>query len=350
MDVSPSRQDSLTFGLYPTSLREHTRNFTSLQSYIYIVEQTTVAHDGEEARTLLKVGFSNIRTRRGEESGLTRLFSLRTATISLTVHRLYLYEGSPTDSALAHKAEQKLHELLTSEMRPRPERILFTNNNPTEWFFTEDIPKFLHFCDQKVFHDITPHILAGTKFSETSFELINPPRDPKIVGMTRKSRKVQLANHKRNLSPKSQRYAMSLRQARSMDRQRDRQKELRAQERLKRRKLAKNTAFWKDVFVKTPPLQFRDSKMYLNDSGKLPLKKIVDVVYINQPVIVYEPIIKETRRRKFSQEERDTAGGYLSVNEALDMFPKIKQKYRASYDFYKEQNNFEDELDYGDLV
>ena len=106
---------------------------------------------------------------------------------------------------------------------------------------------------------------------------------------------------------------MSLRQARSMDRQRDRQKELRAQERLKRRKLAKNTAFWKDVFVKTPPLQFWDSKMYLNDSGKLPLKKIVDVVYINQPVIVYEPIIKETRRLKFNQEDRDAAGGYLSA-------------------------------------
>ena len=362
MDFNPSKQKTFELALFPPSIREETKNYSTLESFIYIIRKKFNPFEGSEKMNLVKIGYSSIRTRSGDEKGLSRLLGFRTSLISFDVFRFYLYEndqyGSKSnrgDPALAHRVEQKLHEIVSNEFKPKTYRIKFSNGNESEWFHIPDQQrsKFLNFCDRVVFNHIHPNVLTGTEFTKSSFKEISIKREPKIVGVTRidKKRGVKAKQNPRKIDKDSERLAMSLKQAKTMDRQLMRQAKAKQDRKDNRKKLAKTVEFWKDVFVKKQkPLIFHDKKMFAYDKGKYPNKVITDVIFLNQPVVVYEPLIKNTRRTKISEAEREDASGFITIHEALDYFPKIKEKYRESYVYFKEKNHYEDEIDYGEIV
>ena len=99
----------------------------------------------------------------------------------------------------------------------------------------------------------------------------------------------------------------------------------------------------------------RDSPAGLNQAQLCPLVTKHPSRSRTQQVIIWYEINPKSligrggRIRKISQSVKDNAEGYLTVNEALDEFPKLLSKYRANYNWYKDYNHYIDDMDYAEL-
>jgi hypothetical protein len=128
-------------GLHPEDIREETRNWSTLETYVYIIAKTFNPYSDNKDRKLntklhlVKVGFSSMKTRSGAEKLYGRMAGFRTSLISFKVHRFYLYEKDQNinESAEAHLAEKRLHERIGS-LYKKATRIKFDSGNFSEWF------------------------------------------------------------------------------------------------------------------------------------------------------------------------------------------------------------------------
>jgi hypothetical protein len=267
----------------------------------------------------------------------------RTSLISFKVHRFYMYEANIDNNYIqAHKSETMLHKLSVDTFAPKTYRVKFTTNNDSEWFAIEkkDMTKFLNFLDDLVYNRIKPEVLTGTAFTKNTYKEIKIKKDPRLSGFNGKNVK---DNPRIITNEQSQRLARSIKQVQTISAQFDRDAKKRKENDVNKSKLAKDEKYWKDIFMgKT----FYDKKMYYGDKGKFPHKKITGVFYHRQVLIEYEAIDEKLK----TQSQKDKEGGYITVNEMLDNFKDLKKKNKESYEYYKDLNNFEDDIDYAEII
>ena len=377
MDVNVKNTDWFDRALKPGSQRKDWKN---LRSYIYVISREFPPYNDHTNKALtrkmhlVKIGFSSILSDSGSNKGLHRVYGLRTALVSLKLHRIYLYsiynykDGKRnTDAKSAFKAEQMIHDVIEEDFEPKPAifRIKFRNDTDTEWFHIrkEHMQRFLEFLDDNLFNTISPHCVYGTEFFKNKSRPLEIEVEPQYVGVMYDKETKSLKNRDtlRKVAKDMQENARSLRK-----RQKDaeiirRNIDKKEQVMKDRKKYAKNEEFWQKVFMPGDDgLEFTTKKkMWFGDTTweRFPDKKIDGVFYDSgerQVIIWYEINPKSLigrggRVRKISESVKDNAEGYLTVNEALDEFPKLLSKYRANYNWYKDYNHYIDDIDYEEL-
>ena len=326
-----------------------------IDSYVYIVQKKFRPVPNAEELNLMKIGMGRIRT---NDTG-SRIGELQTALISLNVYRIYLYfpydmetgKNSEIRGAYALHAEQQLHKYVEKHYEPNKVRMFFPSGNPAEWFDIKEsqIKSFLEFCDKTIFYDIVPRPMYGTQFTKNKGSKIvmkGLDKMPPITGFAIIEGKVKRRGKGRKAI--NNKLAESNRQKKSITAFIQREKEDKAFKKKERQRLKKNVPFWKEVFNdKLKP--FRDK-----DLSKRFQLKFTDVEKMNQImgsrpqiVVIYEPVFKPTRTKKeLTDQEIYDNSGFLTINEALDAYPELKNKHKESYEFYKKYNAYEEGMDY----
>ena len=158
----------------PNDIRTETKNWTTIEGYVYIISKVMPPHEDDQPLNCVKVGFSNMKTMEGFEKGYTRLLSFRTSLISFKVHRIYLFTASPFDAGKkepyglnARSAEKILHDLIDLKFKPKQLRLQFSNGEKTEWWNVKQpkMEEFLKFCDTTVQLDTRIPPIYGTRFT-----------------------------------------------------------------------------------------------------------------------------------------------------------------------------------------
>ena len=351
------KSDVLRRALYPLELQS---DFPQIESYVYIIQKKFRPYaESKEELNLFKIGES----RTGSDF-TKRLGDLQTALISFKVHRIYLYEVNQqatkgkTDKSetQASKAERTLHMFVKDDFgKNGTVRLKFRSGNESEWFVIpeKEQKKFLEFCDKKIFYDIQPSTIYGTRFdSKTGHKIIMKGHNPKIVGIKIVEGK---AVKKDVVRQTESRDARSIRQAKSALVLEKKIKNIEAKLKQEKKEGKKTLPFWKDVFLNKNLKPFTDKD--LSTKYKLHFD---EVEYFNkkdmkennisarpQPFVFYSPKerIKTTRKKKnIDPEDELENSGYLTVNEALLMYPALKTKHKKSYDFYVNLNNYDEDL------
>lgn len=361
MDLNVNNTDWLSRAMKPTELKDSTKKWRDIKSYIYIVQKEFNPYSDHskykknqglnKRMNLVKIGYSSVSTKDHKEKGFQRVFGLRTALVSLNIHRAYLYttyqpgDGKKyDDDQSAHVAEQALHKIVMREYEPKPPifRIHFRNETETEWFSIpqKDMQKFLAFCDDKIFNSVTPICLYGTAFKPRSAAKVEVEVLPQYTGVRYDAKEKQLVNKEelRKMAHEASKNAKTLRQRKTdlLNIQSDMQKKA---ELLKDRKKHTHTRdFWLKIFKdKTFTTK---KKMWDGDYTwkKYPHKIISDVVWDSsnrQWICEYEVDADQTSKRLYDRmrkEQKLNAEGFLSINETFDEFPKLKTKYKKEYD------------------
>jgi len=355
-----SRNKVFDRAIFPESIRETTRGFKDVMGYIYLIQKKFSPDTSEFQKplNLIKVGYSSIGTRDGEDKGLARLSEFKTSLINFKVLRLYVFdrddfagENSKKNDAHARKAnlvEKRLHDHIEYELNPPMIRISF-NDSPikSEWFSVPErkVEKFLKSVDNYVFYHARYTPVAGTAFSSKTAKLLDFEPEAKVTGfeINETSGNVQ---QRKSLRVTSNKYALTEKQRKDREYTDKKKKEREVYFRENAKKLMKTVDFWKKVFVGR---EFTDKKMYDGDKGKYP-KKIIDDIYETtakgrkQPLVHYSPVLGKTRTsKKISEEDLDAASGSLSVNEMIDLyFPDLKKKYKESFEYFQMINGKSD--------
>ena len=375
MDLNVDNTDYLSRALKPQELKKMTKKWTTLKSYIYIVQKSFPPFSNHSKHkkgqglnkrmNLVKIGYSSLSTQDDKDKGFNRVYGLRTALISLNIHRAYLYEKDQSgdgkknnDDQGAHKAEQMLHAIVNREYTPQPPifKINFRSGNPTEWWHIpeKDMNSFLQFCDEKIFNDITPICVYGTQFTPKTSTKVIVDFQLQHIGVRYDPKKNDLFNKEeiREMAHQASKNAKTLRQ-RKADVIMIQEKALKvAKHQAERRKHTHNIAFWSKLFLgKT----FKtEKKMWSGDYtfNKYPHKIISDVVNDKsnrQYIVEYEVDESKTVPRlykRMTKAQRENAEGFMAINETLDEFPALKKKYQKEYDWYVNRNHYIQDIDY----
>ena len=353
MDFNLDREETFARALKPNSIKTETKNWNTLEGYVYIISKRMPETDGDAPLNCVKIGMSNITTRGRFEKGFQRLLSFRTSLISFKVHRVYLFEKSDFDEGKqeafglnAYNAEQLLHGMVDDKFKPKQVRIKFSNGQNTEWWNIKDnqMTKFLDFCDKKVQLDTAIPPIFGTAFSKTSTKKINFSQREKIVGIQVDEEGVP--EKKKKYRKTNNQFARNLRVRRTgaaIVAQKKQEKEMKQKS---KRELEKTVPFWTDVLVGK---KFVDKKTHPDDKGLWRGKKVIVDIFkeARQQILVsFEPDIAKRTKDKAKDDDLDNASGYLTINETLLYFPDLQKKYQDSYEYYAKKNKFEDEVDY----
>ena len=97
MDFNLQKETTFERALRPKEVEEKTKNFSTIEGYVYVISKLMPAAEGERPINCVKVGFSNVTTRERFDKGYQRLRDFRTALIHFDVHRIYLFERSDFD-------------------------------------------------------------------------------------------------------------------------------------------------------------------------------------------------------------------------------------------------------------
>ena len=360
MDFNVGGKDSreLTFSraLKPNEIKTETKNFSTIEGYVYIISKVMPPHEDDPPLNCVKVGYSSVTTKEKFDKSYTRLLSFRTSLISFKVHRIYLFTASEFDQGKkepsglnANNAELLLHRLIDAKFKPTQVRLQFTNGVKTEWWNVKEkqMEKFLEFCDKKIQLDTRIPPIYGTRFTRNKSYPIKFPNRTMGVGIYVDEKGVPKA--KQNYRKTNNKFAKNERVRRTTLAV---MKAIKAEKQIKgaeRRELEKTVKFWEGVFLAK---KFTDKKMHPEDKGLWGGRKIVDSVWRQkgeQIYIGYAPDIRKAAKTggdSSKQEQIDNASGYLTVNEALAQFPALKRKYKASYDHFVKKNSFQEDADY----
>ena len=360
MDFNVGGKDSreLTFSraLKPNEIKTETKNFSTIEGYVYIISKVMPPHEDDPPLNCVKVGYSSVTTKEKFDKSYTRLLSFRTSLISFKVHRIYLFTASEFDQGKkepsglnANNAELLLHRLIDAKFKPTQVRLQFTNGVKTEWWNVKEkqMEKFLEFCDKKIQLDTRIPPIYGTRFTRNkSYPIKFPNRTMGVgiyvdeKGVPKAKQKYRKTNNQYAKNERVRRPTLAVMKAIKAE------KEIKGAE---RREMEKTVKFWEGVFLAK---KFTDKKMHPEDKGLWGGRKIVDSVWRQkgeQIYIGYAPDIRKAAKTggdSSKQEQIDNASGYLTVNEALAQFPALKRKYKASYDHFVKKNSFQEDADY----
>ena len=174
MDFNLQKETTFERALRPKEVEEKTKNFSTIEGYVYVISKLMPAAEGERPINCVKVGFSNVTTRERFDKGYQRLRDFRTVLLHFDVHRIYLFERSDFDPGLkeafglaARQAEHTLHQLIVQKFKPPQVRINFSNGEASEWFAIDKrlMRKFLKFLDDEVQLSSPEPPVWGTKFT-----------------------------------------------------------------------------------------------------------------------------------------------------------------------------------------
>ena len=359
MNFNLDKEQTFARALKPNDIQSLTKNWSTIEGYVYIISKVMPPHEGDPPLNCVKVGFSNITTRDKFDKGYARLLSFRTSLISFKVHRIYLFEANDFDAGKkeafglsANMAEQMLHRLIDDKFKPKQVRLKFSNKEKSEWWNVKEkqMDDFLKFCDTRVQLDTSFPPVYGTRFTRNKSYPIKFPKRVMGVGV--------YVDEDNNLKSKDKyrksdnKYAKNLRvrkTAIAIYNSIKAEKEVNA---AKRRELEKTVKFWEGQLLNK---KFTDrKKMHPEDRRLWGGKKVIDSVFRNkgeQIHIGYAPDVAGAQKSRAKgdsskQVDIDDASGYLTVNEALIYFPSLKKKFKASYDYYVKKNKYEEDYDY----
>ena len=154
MNFNLKKEQTFARALKPNEIMSDTKNWSTIEGYVYIISKVMPPHEDDDPLTCVKVGFSNINTQDRFDKGYSRLLSFRTSLISFKVHRIYLFEANDFDESKkeafglsAYMAEQMLHRLIDDTYKPTQVRLKFSNDKKSEWWHVEPkhMNKFLDF-------------------------------------------------------------------------------------------------------------------------------------------------------------------------------------------------------------
>ena len=169
-----SRELTFSRALKPNEIKAETKNFSTIEGYVYIISKVMPPHEDDPPLNCVKVGYSSVTTKEKFDKSYTRLLSFRTSLISFKVHRIYLFTASEFDQGKkepsglnANNAELLLHRLIDAKFKPTQVRLQFTNGVKTEWWNVKEkqMEKFLEFCDKKIQLDTRIPPIYGTRFT-----------------------------------------------------------------------------------------------------------------------------------------------------------------------------------------
>lgn len=75
MDFNLDREETFARALKPNSIKTETKNWNTLEGYVYIISKRMPVADGDAPLNCVKIGMSNITTRGRFEKGVQRLLS-----------------------------------------------------------------------------------------------------------------------------------------------------------------------------------------------------------------------------------------------------------------------------------
>ena len=353
MDFNLEKEETFARALKPNSIKTETKNWNTLEGYVYVISKRMPVADGDPPLNCVKIGMSNITTRDRFKKGFQRLLSFRTSLISFKVHRVYLFEKSDFDEGKqeafglnAYNAEQLLHRMVDDKFKPKQVRIEFSNGQKSEWWHIKDdrMAKLLAFCDTKVQLDTAIPPIFGTGFTKTSGKPIKFPKREAVVGIEVDEDGVP--QKKKEYRKTNSKHARNLRVRRTTAAIVAKKQEEKDMKQKSKRELEKTVPFGTDLLVGQ---KFTDKKMHPDDKGLWRgKKKVVDVFKENrhQILVSYEPDIAQRTKDKAKEDDIDNASGYLTINETLLNFPDLQKKYQDSYEYYAKKNKFEDDVDY----
>ena len=387
MDVNSGMNDYFERALKPASLKEETKNWSTLAGYVYCLSKTFNPFSDHKNKKLnkplhlVKIGMGSLRSQSGSDKGLNRVFNLRTGTISLFINSLWLFNidqadtsKRKTDQMEAYRAEQMLHSIIMEKWKPKPDifRIYFrrghteTEDNydytqqgrTTEWFHIPEkrLEEFLNFCHEMMFTEVVPRPRHATGFSRNNYyeiKLADQPLLPVGVYVNKKGEFKQ-KDDARLVDRKSDKNARSVtqRERLAIELMKDvKKKQKREDSKDENWDGMKHDKKWENVFVGE---RFNDNEMWGGFKDKYPEKIFTDVFRLdqfrNKLFIGYTPYIPKTRSGEKKLEEiketRDykDAVGSLTVNEALDELFKrkgkaFKKKFQSKYQYYVENSS-----------
>ena len=394
MDVNSGMNDYFERALKPASLKEETKNWSTLAGYVYCLSKTFNPFSDHKNKKLnkplhlVKIGMGSLRSQSGSDKGLNRVFNLRTGTISLFINSLWLFNidqantsKRKTDQMEAYRAEQMLHSIIMDKWKPKPDifRIHFrrghteTEDNldytqqgrTTEWFHIPEkrLEEFLNFCHEKMFTEVVPRPRHATGFSRNNYyeiKLADQPLLPVGVYVNKKGEFKQ-KDDARLVDRKSDRNARSVKQREQLAIQlmkSVKEKQKREDSKDENWDGMKHDKKWEKVFVGE---RFKDNEMWGGIKDKYPEKIFTDVFRLdqfkNKLFIGYTPYIPKTRSgEKKLEEVKETrdykdAVGSLTVNEALDALFKrkgkaFKKRFQSKRQYYVDKHGWQKNINY----
>ena len=175
MDFNSNKMYSLQRAIKPPEIMTATKNWSNIESYIYIISKQMPVLDDAKSLNCMKIGFSNVTTKENKDKGYARLLSFRTSLITFNVHRIYLFVKSDLDNGTkeafglnAYAAEQTLHYHVNKNFKPNQVNLTFSNGQASEWWAVDKraIKSFLDFCDTTVQKDSPVPPVYGTSFNK----------------------------------------------------------------------------------------------------------------------------------------------------------------------------------------
>ena len=133
MDVNAGHNDFFERALRPNAVKDLTNNWNDLVGYVYCVSKSFNPYSDHTNKKLnkelhlVKIGMGSLRGESGSFKGLSRVFGLRTASISLFINTLWLFKRDTTQGAKrntdqyeAYQAEKSLHDIIMAKWEPGP--------------------------------------------------------------------------------------------------------------------------------------------------------------------------------------------------------------------------------------
>ncbi len=386
MDVNAGHNDFFERALRPNAVKDLTNNWNDLVGYVYCVSKSFNPYSDHTNKKLnkelhlVKIGMGSLRGESGSFKGLSRVFGLRTASISLFINTLWLFKRDTTQGAKrntdqyeAYQAEKSLHDIIMAKWEPKPEifRIHFRSGHKdgvqgreSEWFHIEKkrLKEFCDFCHEQMFHHVEPDPLHAIGFARDDTYNIKKIPVQKTIGV--RVLKDGTITQKEEPRPVSRR---SARLARTVDQRKQRKiNMIRDIEKARRREEQKDEmwdgkkhdAKWLKVFKGQ---RFRDAKMWGGKTDKYPDKVFTGVYRFgkvrNRLLVEYVPYFPKTRdgQRKLEAvkdtDEYDDSTGSLTVNEALlELFDvkgkTFRSKFEDKYQYYVDKHGWQEKIEY----
>ena len=384
MDYNQMNYNVFTKGLNPSEITRQPKAEEKLKGFVYVISKFFQPYEDMKSGNkkkdqklnnglnLVKIGRSTMTTKQaGGDKSHGRVGNLRTALISLKVHRFYIFprydmpgktKEANSDSMNAAAAEDALHYAVMKKFKPAVMRLEFRTpptatdkERFTEWFHIPEkrMDEFLKFLDDQVFNQIDADVTYGTGFTkDTMFNvretitLVPKIRNIEVVKNRRSLNKRQHAMKLRVL-PEGQKYSRSNEQfTRKLEEEKE--KERRKEMHKKRRKRYEGKVdFWKSQFMPNGVgLKFRDIHAFhpkLKD--KYPKKKIVDVRKHHTKIWVhYEPDVTARQLANMDPELKEMEQGRLTINEMIiEHFPEMRTKSKfieESYQWHVYENKY----------
>ena len=363
MDYSNANYSVFTKGLNPPSITKYAKAEEKLKGFVYVISKFFQPfndyNSGNKKKdkklnsglNLIKIGQSTMTTaKKGGDKNHGRVGDLRTALISLKVHRFYIFprhdfkgSGSQnTDAMTAKAAESALHYAVMKKFKPTVMRLEFRSNphtpdkqKYTEWFHIPEkqMPHFLKFLDNQVFNEIDTDVTYGTGFTDKTMfsvrdtlELRPKLRNIKIVN----PKTISKRNHKMSLRilPEDQKFSRSNEQFTRKLEQEKYRIEKNNEHNEERAKFQGTVPYWKSILMPNGQgLKFRDIHAFHEKlKDKYPNKRITNVRKIRTKIWVdYEPDIKSRRLYdKLDDSIKNMEEGRFTLNEIImEHFPKL---------------------------